>query len=208
MKFWQCILNLLCHHLSKFVVTIGKMTSLKNDVLSRWPPHNFDSWTYFSLKLCQLNLVILIQNLVVPFFHLSQSCFDTIACTLNFKFGQKVHFVILLNNFDFGQFLLIPVCKIHISGWSILAIPYFKKQNCFWLEILTSDRYQRTYVLCKIWPPACLVYYRQVRKLPTCRHFDRATSTIKLNFSQWLVLIKKRLAKNQLDHVTNVYFTD
>ena len=60
------------------------------------------------------NLVILIQNLGVPFCHLSQvwilqtrlkvrpkSYFDTIAHTLNFKFGQNVHFVILVNNFDF-----------------------------------------------------------------------------------------------------------
>ena len=153
MKFWQCILNLICHHLSKFVVPIDKMMSLKNDVLSRWPLCNFGSWTYFFLKLCQLNLAILIQNLGVPFCHLSQvwilqtrlkirpkSYFDTISRPLNFKFGQKVDFVILVNNFDFWQFLLIPVCKIHISGWSIPAIPYFKKQKCFWLEILTSDR--------------------------------------------------------------------
>ena len=73
-KFWQCILNLICHHLSKFVVTVDKMTSLKNDVLSRWPLCNFGSWTYFFqlTYLCLLNLVILIQNLGVPFCHLSQ----------------------------------------------------------------------------------------------------------------------------------------
>ena len=29
MKFWQCILNLICHHLSKLVATIDKITSLK-----------------------------------------------------------------------------------------------------------------------------------------------------------------------------------
>ena len=40
MKLWLCILNLICHHLSKYVVTIDKMTSLKNDVLSRWPLRN------------------------------------------------------------------------------------------------------------------------------------------------------------------------
>ena len=119
---------------------------IKNDVLSRWPLCNSGLWTYFFLKLCQLNLVILIQNLGVPFCHLSQvwilqtrlkirpkSYFDSIARTLNFKFGQKVHLVILVNNFYFWQFLLIPACKILISGWSIPAIPYFKKQKCFWL---------------------------------------------------------------------------
>ena len=150
MKFWQCILNLICHHLSKFVVTIDKMASLKHDVLSRWPLYNFGSWTYFFFKLCHSNLFMLIQNLSVPFCHLSQVWilqtrlkirpkfyFDTIACTLNFKFSQKVHFVILVNNFDFWQF---PVCNIHISGWFIPAIPDLKKQKCFWLEILTSDR--------------------------------------------------------------------
>ena len=112
MKFWQCILNLICHHLSKFVVTIDKMASLKHDVLSRWPLYNFGSWTYFFFKLCHSNLFMLIQNLGVPFCHLSQVWilqtrlkirpkfyFDTIACTLNFKFSQKVHFVILVNNF-------------------------------------------------------------------------------------------------------------
>ena len=71
-KFWQCILNLICHHLSKLVVTIDKMMSLKNDVLSKWPLRNVGSWTYFFLKLSQLNLVILIQNLGVLFRHLSQ----------------------------------------------------------------------------------------------------------------------------------------
>ena len=136
MKFWQCILNLICHHLSKFVVTIDKITSLKNYILSRW----------------FMNLFKKIQNLGVPFCHLSQAgilqtrfkirpkSYDTITRTLNFKFVQKVHFVILVNNFDFWQFLLILICKIHILGWSIPAIPYFKKQMCFWLEILTSDR--------------------------------------------------------------------
>ena len=127
---------------------------IKNDVLSRWLLPNFGSWTYFLLKLCQLNLVILIQNLGVPFCNLSQvwilqtrlivrpkSYFDTIGRTLNFKFVQKVRFVTLVNNFDFWQFLLIPHCKMHISSWSIPAIPYFKKQKCFWLKTLTSDRF-------------------------------------------------------------------
>ena len=120
---------------------------IKNDALSRWPLHNFGSWTYFFLKFCQLNLVILIQNLGVSLWILQtrlkirpKSYFDTIARTLNFKFGQKVHFFILVNNFDFWKFFPIAVCKIHISGWSIPAIPYFKKQKCFWLKILTSDR--------------------------------------------------------------------
>ena len=117
MKFWQFILNLIRHHLSEFAVTINKMTSLKYDVLSTWPLHNFGSWTCFFLKLCHLNLAILILNLGMPFCHLSQvwilqtrlkirpkSYFETIACTLNFNFGQKLHFVILVNNFDFWQF--------------------------------------------------------------------------------------------------------
>ena len=125
-----------------------QLTKWRHDILSRWPLYNFGSWTYFFLKLYQLNLVILIENLGVPFCHLSQVCifqtrlkirpksyFDTIARTLNFKFGQKVHFVMLVNNFDFWNFFPIPVCKINISGWSIPAIPYFKKQKCFWLEI-------------------------------------------------------------------------
>ena len=121
---------------------------IKNDVLSRWPLPNFGSWTYFFLKLCQLNLVILIQNLGAPLWILQtrlmvrpKSYFDTIGRTLNFKFDQKVQFVILVNNFDFWQFLLIPHCKMQISGWSIRAIPYFKKQKCFWLKTLTSDRF-------------------------------------------------------------------
>ena len=148
MKFWQCILNLICHHFSKLVVTINKMTSLKmTHSLDGHLLHNFGSWTYFFLKFCQLNLVILIQNLGVSLWILQtrlkirpKSYFDTIARTLNFKFGQKVHFFILVNNFDFWKFFPIAVCKIHISGWSIPAIPYFKKQKCFWLKILTSDR--------------------------------------------------------------------
>ena len=52
MKFWQCILNLIWHHLSKFVVTIDKMTSLKNDVLSRW------FMNLFFPQTLQLNLAI------------------------------------------------------------------------------------------------------------------------------------------------------
>ena len=143
-------------YLSSFVKTCCNNWQnhfVKNDLLFRWPLRNFGSWTCFFLKLFQLNLVMLIQNLGMPFCHLSQvrilqirlkislkSYFDTIACTLNFKFGQKVHFVILVKNLDFSQFLLIPVCKIHTSGWSIPAISYFKKQKCFWLEILISYR--------------------------------------------------------------------
>ena len=52
--------------------------------------------------------------------------------------------------------------------------------------------------MCKIWPLTCLVYYRQVRKLPIWHHFDGTTSTIELNFSQWLVLIKKRTCKKSI----------
>ena len=155
--FWHEILAVYSQsYLSSFVKIScdnWQNTSLENDILSRRPLRNFGSWTYFFIKLCQLNLIILIQNLWVHFCHLSQVWiletmlkirpkfyFDTIAHTLNFKFGQKVHFVILVNNCDISPFFLIPVCKIHISGWSIPAIPYFKKQKCFRLEILTTDR--------------------------------------------------------------------
>ena len=88
------------------------------------------------MSFCHLSQVWILQTRlkIRP-----KSYFETIARTLNFNFGQKLHFVILVNNFDFWQFLLIPICKIHISGWSIPAIPYFTKQKCFWLEILTSD---------------------------------------------------------------------
>ena len=71
---------------------------------------------------------------------MSKSYFDKIARTLNFKFGQKVYFVISVNNFDFWPFLLIPVCKTHVSGGSFQAIPYFKKEKCFWVENVASDR--------------------------------------------------------------------
>ena len=155
--FWHGILAVYSQsYLSLFVKICcdhWQNTSLKNDVLSRCPLLSFGSWTYFFIKLCQLNLIMVIQNLWVRFCHLSQVWifettlkispkffFDTIARTLNFKFGQKVHFIILVNNFHFWPFLLIPVRKIHISSWFIPAIPHFKKQKCFWLEILTSDR--------------------------------------------------------------------
>ena len=154
MKFWQCILNLICHHLSKFAVTIDKMTSLKMTYCLDGYFLTLVHELIFYSNFASLNLVILIQNLGVPFCNLSQvwilqtrlivrpkSYFDTIGRTLNFKFVQKVHFVTLVNNFDFWQFLLIPHCKMHISSWSIPAIPYFKKQKCFWLKTLTSDRF-------------------------------------------------------------------
>ena len=146
MKFSQCILNLICHHLSKGAVTIDKMTSLKNNILSRWPLRNFGSWPYFFLKLCQLNLVILIQNLGYVF----ATCLRCGFCRPGSKGGLNPILTRLLVQWTSNlvkkcilsfwwiilTFDLIPVCKIHISGWTIPTIPYFKKQKCFWPEIL------------------------------------------------------------------------
>ena len=167
-------------------------TSLKNDVLYRWPLRNFGSWTYFFIKLCQLNLIIVIQNLWVCFCHLSQVWiletklkirpkfyFDTIALPLNFKFGQKVHLIIFLNNFHFWPFLLIPVCKIHISGCSIPTIPYFKKQKCFWLEfwpLIGLNEFTSSAKFDHL--PAWYITDGFVNCLPIWCYFGRTTSTI------------------------------
>ena len=102
----------------------------------------------FLLKLCEFYLLILIQNLGVPFCYLSQvwilqtrlkirpkSYFDMIACTLNFKFGQRVHFVILVNNFDFWQFLLTRSVKYTFQAGTLQQFLISRKKSAFDLKV-------------------------------------------------------------------------